>query len=137
MSDITYINKDLLMEGTLESKEGQVIIAGTFKGNVTAKSLIIENTCKFNGNINSEHVRVEGNVVGDIKCNSLSIEETGVLKGNIDAELVSIAGRFDGQVLSEVVSIRSTGSVTGEVSYDNISIEEGAKVEAQLGKKKQ
>ena len=29
------------MEGTLESKEGQVIIAGTFKGNVTAKSLII------------------------------------------------------------------------------------------------
>ena len=46
MSDITYINKDLLMEGTLESKEGQVIIAGTFKGNVTAKSLIIENTCK-------------------------------------------------------------------------------------------
>ena len=59
------------------------------------------------------------------------------LKGNIDAELVSIAGKFDGQVLSEVVSIRSTGSVTGEVSYDNISIEEGAKVEAQLGKKKQ
>ena len=36
MSDITYINKDLLMEGTLEAKEGQVIIAGTFKGNVTA-----------------------------------------------------------------------------------------------------
>ena len=61
----------------------------------------------------------------------------GVLKGNVDAELVSIAGKFDGQVLSEVVSIRSTGSVNGEVSYDNISIEEGAKVEAQLGKKKQ
>ena len=36
------------MEGTLESKEGQVIIAGTFKGNVTAKSLIIENTSQFN-----------------------------------------------------------------------------------------
>ena len=34
-------------------------------------------------------------------------------------------------------SIRATGSVTGEVSYDNISIEEGAKIEAQLGKKKQ
>ena len=30
------------MEGVLESKEGQVIIAGTFKGNVTAKSLIVE-----------------------------------------------------------------------------------------------
>ena len=28
MSDITYINKNLLMEGQLESKEGQVVIAG-------------------------------------------------------------------------------------------------------------
>ena len=32
------------MEGTLESKEGQIIVAGTFKGNVTAKSLIIESS---------------------------------------------------------------------------------------------
>ena len=47
MSDITYINKDLLMEGTLESKEGQVIVAGTFKGNVIAKSLVIEQTKSF------------------------------------------------------------------------------------------
>ena len=26
MSDITYINKNLLMEGQLESKDGQVVI---------------------------------------------------------------------------------------------------------------
>jgi len=99
---------------------------------------IISSDMKIKGKITaSGGLVLLGNVVGDIKCNSLSIEETGVLKGNIDAELVSIAGKFDGQVLSEVVSIRSTGSVTGEVSYDNISIEEGAKVEAKLGKKKQ
>ena len=99
---------------------------------------VISSDMKIKGKISAEGSLVLlGSVVGDIKCNSLSMEETGVLKGNIDAELVSIAGKFDGQVLSEVVSIRSTGSVTGEVSYDNISIEEGAKVEAQLGKKKQ
>ena len=54
------------MEGILESKEGQIIVAGTFKGNVIAKSLIIESSSTFNGNINAEHVRVEGNVNGDI-----------------------------------------------------------------------
>ena len=91
---------------------------------------IISSDMKIKGKITaSGGLVLLGNVVGDIKCNSLSIEESGVLKGNIDAELVSIAGKFDGQVLSEVVSIRSTGSVNGEVSYDNISIEEGAKVQ--------
>ena len=86
---------------------------------------IISSDMKIKGKITaSGGLVLLGNVVGDIKCNS-------------DAELVSIAGKFDGQVLSEVVSIRSTGSVNGEVSYDIISIEEGAKVEAQLGKKKQ
>ena len=54
MSDVTYINKDLLMEGSLESKDGQVVIAGHYKGNVIARSVIIEQSALFNGNINAE-----------------------------------------------------------------------------------
>ena len=38
------------MEGTLEAKNSQVVIAGKFKGNIVAKSVIIEQTCDFNGN---------------------------------------------------------------------------------------
>ena len=53
MSDITYINKNLLMEGQLESKDGQVVIAGNFKGNIVARSVVIEPTALFNGNINA------------------------------------------------------------------------------------
>ena len=33
-------------------------------------------------------------------------------------------------------SIKSTGKISGEVFYENISIEEGAVVEAQIGKRK-
>ena len=64
------------MEGTLASKEGQIIIAGTFKGNVTAKSLIIESSSVFTGNINAEHVRVEGNVIGDITADHLEVSNS-------------------------------------------------------------
>ena len=32
MSDLTYINKELTMEGTLQAKESQVVVAGKFKG---------------------------------------------------------------------------------------------------------
>ena len=43
MSDLTYINKDLVMEGTLEAKDSQVIIAGRFKGNIVAKTVSSSN----------------------------------------------------------------------------------------------
>ena len=62
MADISYINKDLVMEGTLESKEGQIVIAGQFKGNITAKSVVIENSAHVQGNVNSEHLKVEGKI---------------------------------------------------------------------------
>ncbi len=98
---------------------------------------IISADMKIRGKINaSGNLILLGTVTGDIKCNSLSIEDSGVLKGNIEAEIVSIAGKFDGQVLADVVSIKSSGHVSGEVNYENISIEEGAKIEAQIGKKK-
>ena len=77
-----------------------------------------------------------GSVVGDIKCHNLSVEDTGSLKGNIDADVVTVSGKCDGQVSGDVISVKSTGKITGEVFYENISIEEGAVVEAQIGKRK-
>ena len=50
--------------------------------------------------------------------------------------LRKIDDNFTRDVLAEVVSIKSSGNVTGEVSYENISIEEGARIEAQVGKRK-
>ena len=39
MSDLTYINKELTMEGTLQAKESQVVIAGKFS--IEASSVIV------------------------------------------------------------------------------------------------
>ena len=101
MSDITYINKDLLMEGVLESKEGQIIIAGTFKGNIIAKSLIIEQTSKLTGNINAEHARIEGNVEGDVTADHLE---------------VSNSGNIDGKLKTNSLSVDSGAQISGNVS---------------------
>ena len=107
------------------------------KGNNGSENSIISSDMKIKGKIiASGGLVLLGNVTGDIKCNSLSIEETGTIKGNIDAEIVSISGKCDGQVLAEVVSVKTSGHVTGEISYENISIEGGARIEAQIGKRK-
>ena len=47
-----------------------------------------------------------------------------------------MSGRCDGQVSGDMISVKSTGKISGEVFYENISIEEGAVVEAQIGKRK-
>ncbi len=98
---------------------------------------VISKDMKIKGKISADGGLVLlGSVVGDIKCHSLSVEDTGILKGNIDADVVTISGKCDGQVSADVISIKSTGKISGEVFYENISIEEGAVVEAQIGKRK-
>ena len=101
----------------------------------TAKS-IISSDMKIKGKISAEgNLILLGSVVGDIKCHSLNVEGTGSLKGNVEADVITVSGKCDGQILGDVVSVKSTGKISGEVFYENISIEEGAIVEAQIGKK--
>ena len=93
---------------------------------------VISSDMKIKGKISADgDLILLGSVVGDIKCHSLAVEDTGTLKGNIIADVVTVSGKCDGQVSGDVVSIKS-----GEVFYENISIEEGAIVEAQVSKRK-
>ncbi|MDA0764907.1 MAG: polymer-forming cytoskeletal protein [Proteobacteria bacterium] len=105
--------------------------------NADAVKSIISSDMKIKGKISAEgELLLLGSVTGDIKCYSLSVDETGTLKGNVEAEIVTVSGTCEGQVTADVVSVKSSGKIKGEIFYENISIEEGAIVEAQLGKKK-
>ena len=75
-------------------------------------------------------------LVRQLKIGQDAFVKKGSLKGNIDADVVTISGKCDGQVSGDVISVKSTGKITGEVFYENISIEEGAVVEAQIGRRK-
>ena len=98
---------------------------------------VISSDMKIKGKISAEgDLVLLGSVVGDIKCHSLSVEDSGTLKGNVDADVVTVSGKCDGQVSGDVISVKSTGKISGEVFYENISIEEGAIIEAQIGKRK-
>ena len=98
---------------------------------------VISSDMKIKGKISADgDLLLLGSVVGDIKCHSLSVEDTGTLKGNIDADVVTVSGKCDGHVSGDIISVKSSGKITGEDFYENISIEEGAVVEAQVGKRK-
>ena len=104
--------------------------------NTEAEKSVISSDMKIKGKISADgELVLLGSVVGDIKCHSLSVEGSGNLKGNIDANIVNVSGKCDGQVSGDFVSVKSTGKISGEVFYENISIEEGAVIEAQIGKR--
>ena len=98
---------------------------------------IISSDMKIKGKISAEgELILLGSVIGDIKCHGLSVGDSGTLKGNIEAEVVTISGKCDGQMSADIVSVKATGKISGEIFYQNISIEEGAIIEAHLAKKK-
>ncbi len=100
MSDLTYINKDLIMEGTLQARESQVVIAGKYKGSIEAKTVILESTSVFDGTLNAEHLKIEGQATGDITAEFLEI--TG-------------SGNFDGKLKTNSLSVDMGAKVSGNV----------------------
>ena len=100
MSDLTYINKDLVMEGTLQAKDSQVVIAGKYKGSIEAKTVILEASSRFDGTLNAEHLKIEGQATGDITAEFLEI--TG-------------SGNFDGKLKTNSLSVDMGAKVSGNV----------------------
>ena len=101
MSELTYINKDLIMEGTLQAKDSQVVIAGKFKGNIEAKTVILESSSAFDGILTAEHLKIEGKATGDITAKFLEI--TG-------------SGNFDGKLKTNSLSVDTGAKVSGNVA---------------------
>ena len=42
MSEITYISKEVSVEGTLDADDLKVVVAGSFSGNINASEVILE-----------------------------------------------------------------------------------------------
>ena len=89
------------MEGTLEAKDSQVIIAGRFKGNIVAKTVIIEETANIDGILNAEHLKIEGKVFGEVTADFLEV--TG-------------SGSIDGKLKTNSLSVDSGAKISGNVS---------------------
>ena len=82
----------LTIEGKIEGN-GNVRVAGNFKGNVTVKGeLTIEPGAKVEGEVSADAVLVGGDVRGQIVASSLvELRESGVLVGDLKAGSLTVA----------------------------------------------
>ena len=90
MSETTYISEELIMEGSLDSSESAVVVAGRFKGDLRAKDVILEANSIFDGNLIADKVTLGGLVKGEVAANTLNVASTARIEGNLKTNSLSI-----------------------------------------------
>jgi cytoskeletal protein CcmA (bactofilin family) len=80
----------------------------------------------------SVDLHVDGKIEGDLKCANLVQGEASEIKGGVFAETAKLAGLVDGSIEAKTLIIHASARITGDVTYENITIENGGKVDGKL-----
>ena len=99
LSKPSIISEGFTFEGTITS-DGVLNIAGTVRGKITAKSVLIDSTGQVDGELNSEQLVIKGQLKGDVNCEDLNVGPIAHVDGNISYKYIHIqrggkvAGKF-------------------------------------------
>ena len=100
VAEKSTIGSDFTIEGMVNSA-GDVDLAGSVKGPVNVKSLVIKEKGSVIGEINAELVNVLGFVDGKVTAKKITIGATGEVKGDLEfteSLIVEDGARLDGNV---------------------------------------
>ncbi|QWD64667.1 polymer-forming cytoskeletal protein [Polynucleobacter sp. MWH-UH2A] len=99
LSKPSIISEGFTFEGTITS-DGVLNIAGTVRGKITAKSVLIDSSGQVDGELNSEQLVIKGQLKGDVNCEDLNVGPLAYVDGNISYKYIHIqrggkvAGKF-------------------------------------------
>lgn len=96
----SVIEQDLIIEGNISSKQGEIEIKGRVTGDLDANTVEIRPGGQVQGAIQAEIVRIEGSHAGTISCGDLVLDAEADVKADVTARtLVSEKGaRLNGKV---------------------------------------
>ena len=101
MSEITYISKEVSVEGVLEASDLKVIVAGSFSGNINANEVILEEGSRFEGEVEARMITIEGELKGKVKSYQLTEAQTA---------------RVDGELLTNSIEVASGAEIAGSIA---------------------
>jgi cytoskeletal protein CcmA (bactofilin family) len=94
----SILSEGFTFEGTIVS-DGILNIAGTVRGKITAKSVLIDSTGQVDGELNTENLVIKGNLKGDVNCDDLNVGPLAHVSGNINYRYIHIqrGGKISGK----------------------------------------
>jgi cytoskeletal protein CcmA (bactofilin family) len=89
ISKPSIISEGFTFEGTITS-DGILNIAGTVRGKITAKSVLIDASGQVDGELNSEQLVIKGQLNGEVNCDDLNIGPLARVDGSISYKYIHI-----------------------------------------------
>jgi cytoskeletal protein CcmA (bactofilin family) len=96
----SIISEGFIFEGTITS-DGVLNIAGTVRGKITAKSVLIDASGQVDGELNSDQLVIKGQLKGEVNCEDLNIGPLAHVDGNISYKYIHIqrGGKVSGKFI--------------------------------------
>ena len=101
MSEITYISKEVSVEGVLEAADLKVIVAGSFSGSINANEVVLEEGSRFEGEVEARIIIIEGELKGKVKSYQLTVTQTA---------------RVDGELFTNSIEVASGAEIAGSIA---------------------
>jgi cytoskeletal protein CcmA (bactofilin family) len=96
----SIISEGFTFEGTITS-DGVLNIAGTVRGKITAKSVLIDASGQVDGELNSEQLVIKGQLNGEVNCDDLNVGPLARVDGSISYKYIHIqrGGKVSGKFI--------------------------------------
>ncbi|MCA0273483.1 MAG: polymer-forming cytoskeletal protein [Proteobacteria bacterium] len=85
----SVIEEDLIIDGNITSKDGDIDVKGRVKGDISAKGVSVSTNGEVTGAISAGAVRIQGRHTGQIECTELSLEKNAEVKADVKAQTLS------------------------------------------------
>ncbi len=88
---------------------------------------------KINGSLEStDFIDFGGHLTGTLKSSTINLKPGSYVKGTISANTITIEGEVDGDIQVKDLFIKSTAKIKGNIRYQNIDIQNGSIINADL-----
>ena len=88
---------------------------------------------KINGSFEStDYIDFSGHLTGTLKSSTINLKPGSYVKGTITADTITVEGEVDGDIQAKDIYIKSTAKIKGNIRYQNIDIQNGSIINADL-----
>ncbi len=88
---------------------------------------------KINGSLEStDYIDFSGHLTGTLKSTTINLKPGSYVKGTITADTITVEGEVDGDIQAKDIYIKSTAKIKGNIRYQNIDIQNGSIINADL-----
>ena len=114
-------------------KKPEVKTEFMFETDSTVNQSTLAKDVKINGSLeSSDYIDFSGHLTGTIKSSTINLKPGSFVKGTITADTITIEGEIDGDIQAKDIYIKSTAKIKGNIRYQNIDIQNGSIINADL-----